>query len=293
MKNIKFWILAARPKTLSASWVPVVVGTVLAVKQTQLFNGWVFICTLISSLFIQIATNYLNDAIDFKKGADTAERIGPQRMTQGGFLGYKRMMIAGMICLLVALAFGVPLVIVGGLPIVLIGIVSTAMAYSYTGGPFPLAYLGLGDVFVYMFFGVIAVMGTYFLQTMHWSFDSFWAGSQVGLMSVVLIAINNFRDMHQDRKVSKKTLAVRFGSKFMRVEIFLCSFVPALMGLHYFYEGLSWAFVFPLMVIPLALKISFNVLRTDPSPLYNRFLAMSGALHMLFGVLLSLGIFVS
>lgn len=150
---MKSWILALRPKTLTAAVVPVIVGSGVAALHPLGWKPWISVFALLSACFIQIATNLFNDAIDFKKGADTNERLGPRRVTQSGMLSSRSVMMGGVIALVFAMGFGIPLVIRGGLPIVAIGLVSVLLAYAYTGGPYPLAYRGLGDLFVFIFLG--------------------------------------------------------------------------------------------------------------------------------------------
>lgn len=289
--TLQDWIAAARPKTLTASWIPVVVGTSIAYKLTRSFDFFLFSCAFMASIFIQIATNYINDAIDFKKGADTADRIGPKRMTASGKIKPESMLKAGIGCLFLAAFLGLQLVISAGIPILIIGIISVFLAYSYTGGPFPLAYLGLGDIFVLLFFGVIAVIGSFYVQSPQWHFLALIGGLQVGLFAVVLIAINNFRDMAQDKIANKKTLAVRFGAKFMKLEILFCLLLPFVLQVAWYQQGYVMAALLPFLVLPLSIFIFFNIYKTEPSEKYNKFLAKAGALHMLFGLLLTIGLF--
>lgn len=290
--TLQDWVKAARPKTLTASWIPVVVGTALAFKQTGYFNYFIFACAVMSSLFIQVATNYINDAIDFKKGSDTAERIGPKRMTASGVIDYHVMMRGGFVALLFACLCGLPVVIDSGWPILVLGVLSSLLAFAYTGGPFPLAYIGLGDFFVYLFFGLAAVCGSYYIQAKTLTMGSFVAGTQIGLLSMVLIAINNFRDMHQDAKSGKRTLAVRFGSGFMRSEIIFCLTFPFLLGIYWAWTQPSFlkAGWIPVFSLPLAAFIIMRISSAEPNEEFNKFLAKAGALHMLFGILLSIGI---
>lgn len=286
------WLLALRPKTLSAAVVPILVATSLIYAEGKTIDFMAFWCALLASIFIQIGTNLLNDAIDFKKGADTEERIGPQRVTQSGLLTAKQVMSGGFICLFIALCFGVPLVIKGGWPFIIIGIVSLFLAYSYTGGPFPLAYLGLGDLFVVLFFGVIAVCGVYYLHSLELSLSSLIAGIQVGFLATLLIVINNLRDMNQDVKVNKKTLAVRFGANFSRVEALILVSVVFFLQTYWFLNDHLWASLLPLLSIPIATVIIVGLFKNEPSELYNKYLAKSGALHLVFGLLFSIGILI-
>lgn len=293
MSQIKSIILAFRPKTLTAALVPCLAATAL-VKATQAsVDMSVLYFALAASFLIQIGTNLVNDAVDFKKGADNEKRIGPQRITQAGILTANQVMALGSLCFLIAVLCGIPLVMKGGWPIVAIGVASVAMGYSYTAGPFPLAYLGLGDLFVILFFGLIAVMGMVFIMTGQWTLDAFWLGLQIGFHATVLIAINNLRDIYGDKEVNKKTLAVRFGVTFSRSEILALAFLPFIMNLYWFKQGLTWAAVLPLLALPLAVKVSKNVFTTEPSPAYNKFLGQSAGLHLLFGLLLAAGFVIS
>ena len=289
MKNLRFWLLACRPKTLTAAVVPILVGTALPVALKLPIFWWVSVLALLASLFIQIATNLVNDVMDFKKGADTPDRIGPQRVTQSQVFEPQTVMRAAYICFGLAALCGIPLVLKGGVAILLIGILSVIAGYSYTGGPFPLAYKGLGDLFVILFFGVVAVAGVFYLHTGIWSQLAVFAGVQVGFLFAVLIAINNLRDVDGDIKVGKKTLPVRFGKNFARVEIMILCMAPFIMGIFWWSHGLLLSAWLPIMVFPLALVIAKRVFETEPSPVYNEFLAMSGALHLSFGALLALG----
>lgn len=286
MKN---WILAFRPKTLTAAVIPILVGTQLTYALGYPLKVWVSVCALLSALFIQIGTNLINDAMDFKKGADTPERIGPQRITLQGAASFQKVYGAGLFAFFLALVLGVPLVLTGGWPIVAIGLLSLVFGYGYTGGPFPLAYKGLGDLFVILFFGLIAVAGIVFLQTGDWRPEAGVAGLQVGCLATVLIAINNFRDMEGDRKVNKNTLAVRFGPRFVRTEIALLIVLPFIANYYWWIEGFKVPAILSLGALPVGLFLIKNLTTHPPSPLYNKFLARAALLHVLFGALLSAG----
>lgn len=291
MQSIKNWLMAFRPKTLTACLVPIVVATALVKAMHLPIDGEVVLYALLASFFIQIGTNLVNDAVDFKKGADTEKRIGPQRVTQSGLFTYRQVMIAATICFLLAVLCGVPLVMKGGTPIIVIGVLSVLMGYAYTMGPVPLAYFGLGDLFVVLFFGLIAVMGVFYLHTHEWTFQSFWLGLQIGFHATVLIAVNNLRDADQDRLVNKRTLAVRMGKSFARYEIAVLSFAPFLMNYYWWSVGFKAALLIPLLALPLALLVTKNIFQTEPSSVYNKYLGQSALLHLTFGLLLSLGFF--
>lgn len=291
--TVKPWLMAFRPKTLTAAVVPVLVGTALAFRIAGEVNIWMSVWALLGALFIQIGTNLFNDALDFKKGADTAERLGPQRVTQSGLISEKGVMIAGSISFLLAILCGVPLVLEGGWVIVVIGLISLFFGYTYTGGPFPLAYKGLGDLFVVLFFGLVAVGGVYYLHTGQFSAEAVVAGLQVGLMATVLIAINNLRDIHQDKKVDKRTLAVRFGISFARMEIMLLLGLSFALSVYWFFQGHWAAALLPLVLGPSAWRLMQGVQQSEPGPIYNTYLAQAGFVHLLFGIQLSLGLFLT
>jgi 1,4-dihydroxy-2-naphthoate octaprenyltransferase len=289
---MKPWLLAARPKTLPAAIVPVWVGSVLAWKLTGAWSPGLTICALLSAVCIQIATNFFNDALDFKKGADTEKRLGPARVTASGLVAPRTVVLMGALTLLAACALAVPLILARGWPVLAIGLPSLYFAWGYTGGPVPLAYRGLGELFVLVFFGLIAVAGTVFINTGQWFWtQSLLLGFQVGCLSTALIAINNLRDVGEDSQTGKRTLAVRFGVGWAKREVaWLCCLPWAAGTLGWAHLG--WTGV-PECTAPgfffALLAIVSPVLRTPPSPLYNRFLALAGAQLILFAVLFTAG----
>lgn len=283
------WLLAFRFKTLIAAFVPVMVATALCSALNILSDIRISIYALLGAFCIQIATNLLNDAIDFKKGADTQERLGPQRVTQSGLLSEKQVWLMGLFFLLLACGFGLPLVMRGGLPIVLLGVASLFLAYGYTGGPFPLAYLGLGDLFVILFFGLFAVVGTAYLQSLSVTTPMFIAGLQVGFLSTVLIAINNLRDSETDIKVGKKTLAVRFGDTFVKLEIVLLILLTYFLSLYYLIELERVQVLISFLISPLAVFIVGFVYSVKDKKNLNKALGLAALHQLLFSVLLSIG----
>ncbi len=293
MTNLNAWVLAARPKTLSASLVPILATVGLVYGSQKHINWSTVVYTLISCFCIQIGTNLVNDAMDFKKGADTEKRIGPKRVTQSGLFTFKQVMLAAAIFFVLATVAGTPLVILGGWPIILIGIVSILMGYAYTSGPMPLAYHGLGDLFVILFFGLIAVGGLYYLLLGSYSLDAFILGLQIGFLSTVLIAINNLRDFETDKLVNKKTLAVRFGVKVSRYWIGFLLFAPFITGYYWLYIQKWWVYIVPLVSFPLAMSLSKKIFRNEPSELYNSYLAQAAAYSLIFSVLIALGFQIS
>lgn len=292
--NLKAWVIASRPRTLTAAIVPVAVaiGTAsAAIRGIDREVDWKLAALILASaLFIQIATNFFNDVIDFKKGADSSTRTGPLRAINSGLLTSEVLMKGAFLCIVLAFLFGIPLVLAGGWPIVAIGLVSLFLAYGYTGGPFPLAYLGLGDLFVIFFFGLIAVGGSHWILVNDISSIALIAGLQVGLLAAVLIAINNLRDASEDRKAGKRTLAVRIGPRWTKMQISICVYAPFVLGSFHMLEGLEWAAYLPMIAIPLASRVVRGVWLTEIGPQLNRVLALSAGLHLVFGLALAVGL---
>lgn len=274
------WILAARPKTLGAAVAPVLLGSTLGWKLSGEFCVWLMLATLGSCVCLQIATNFFNDAVDAMKGSDTKERLGPVRITASGMMSAQAVMKAAVLFLLLASVQGAALIWQCGWPILAIGIPSLWFCYGYTGGPVPLAYRGLGELFVVIFFGLIAVTGSAFVQSGQWHVEALVAGLQVGCLSTVLIAINNLRDIEEDTKTGKKTLAVRFGKMFARWEITLLYAVTIALCFYWQAPAVRWA---PLVVASLAAAgLATAIWKVEPSPRYNKFLAMAGASLLAF-----------
>ena len=278
-------LLAARPKTLPAAIVPVWAGCVLAWKLTGHFDLKLAWLTLAGSLCIQIATNFFNDAIDARKGADTDRRLGPRRVTASGMLKPQTVMAIAVGFLILAVLCGHQLYQARGWPIVAIGIPSLFLAYGYTGGPVPLAYRGLGELFVILFFGFVAVTGTVFIQTGAWPRESWLLGLQIGLLSAVLISINNMRDREEDASTGKRTLAVRFGPKFAAAIIWLEIKIAAFVGLAWIAFQKPTLMFASLPVLLLGGRIIWGVLTMPPGPAFNRLLALAGLQLILFASL--------
>jgi 1,4-dihydroxy-2-naphthoate polyprenyltransferase len=270
----------ARPKTLAAGVVPVWLGGVLAWKLTGRIDWWLWVCTLLGAFCIQVATNFFNDAVDGKKGADGAGRTGPRRLTGTGEMAFGQVMGIGTIFLVAAAVFGAFLVMERGWVMLAIGLPSLFLAYGYTGGPFPLAYRGLGEIFVILFFGFIAVMGTVFVQTGTWPKEAILLGGQVGLLSAVLISVNNFRDREEDAKVGKRTFAVRFGPTFAAAVIWLEIKVAAFLGIVWLVMGYPLLGLASVPIFTIGMRVIWGVLTMAPGAGFNRLLAL-GALELL------------
>ncbi|HEX6098894.1 MAG TPA: 1,4-dihydroxy-2-naphthoate polyprenyltransferase [Thermoanaerobaculia bacterium] len=281
---VRHWIAAVRPKTLSAAVVPVLMGTALAADEPPAITWWVFFCALLGAVLIQIATNLINDALDFKKGADTAERLGPVRVTAAGLIRPETVMTAAWVCLMGAALCGIPLMVRGDWPMLVIGLASIAAAYAYTGGPYPLAYRGLGEIFVVIFFGLVAVGGTFYAHSLQLTRGALLAGFAAGSLATVLLVINNLRDVEGDRRSDKRTTVVRFGERFARAEIAFFTLAPfvAVAGI-----GMRGLLV-TLLALPLAVALLVRVSRSRGAEL-NRCLAMAGGLQWAFGLLFVIG----
>lgn len=221
VSRTRAWILATRPRTLTAGAAPVVAGTGFAAAD-GVFAQLPALAALVGALLIQVATNLANDYYDFVKGGDTGERVGPVRVTQAGILPPGAVFRGMVLTLVLAFLTGVYLVWVGGWPVAAIGLVSMLMGVCYTGGPYPLSYNGLGDVFVFVFFGLVATATTYYVQAGFWSPDAILAGAGLGAMSTAMLVVNNLRDRETDGAAGKRTLAVRFGDRFTVAQYFTC-----------------------------------------------------------------------
>ena len=219
--RVQAWVLATRPRTLTAGAAPVVAGTGFAAAD-GVFAQLPALAALVGALLIQIATNLANDYYDFKKGSDTGERLGPVRVTQAGILPPDAVFRGMVLTLVLAFLVGIYLVWVAGWPVAVIGLVSMLMGVCYTGGPYPLSYNGLGDVFVFVFFGLVATATTYHVQAGFWSPGAILAGAGLGAMSTAMLVVNNLRDRETDGAAGKRTLAVRFGDRFTVVQYFSC-----------------------------------------------------------------------
>lgn len=281
----KAWLMALRPQTLPAGSVPVLVGTAAAWGDGH-FRPLVFLAALMASLLIQIGTNFANDLFDFKKGADTEERLGPTRVTQAGLLTPEDVARGTVITFGLAFLIGLYLVYVGGWPILLIGLASITAGILYTGGPWPLGYNGLGDVFVFIFFGLVAVMGTYYLHTDQVTMHAFWASLPVGFLATALLVVNNLRDIETDRKAGKRTLAVRLGAPATRVEYFVCVIVPFLVPFVLWRSGFASAFFWlPWLSLPMAVALLRSVFAKIQGRALNLVLKRTGMLQLLYGLL--------
>ena len=253
---MKSWVLATRPKTLTAAISPILVGVSLAYHDGVILP-FVGIMTLLAAILIQVGSNFANDVFDFLKGSDREDRLGPIRVTQAGLISPGKMMKAMWLTFAIAIIIGFYLAWVGGWPIVYIGLASILSGMAYTAGPYPLGYHGWGDIFVFMFFGLIAVTGTYFLQTGLVSYDSILFGIAIGSLSTAILIVNNLRDADTDIKSGKRTLAVRLGKKFVKIEFTLMMLIPFIIPFYILsvWDEISLYIIFILIPISIQLII--------------------------------------
>ncbi|MCH8901652.1 MAG: 1,4-dihydroxy-2-naphthoate polyprenyltransferase [Chloroflexi bacterium] len=288
-RDWRVWRDAARPKTLPAGCAPVLIGTVMALDDGA-FDAGAALCALLGALLIQVGTNYANDYFDFVKGADTAARVGPVRATASGLVPPKAMLAATVFVFALVFLPGAYLVHRGGTPLLIIGVVSILCGVLYTGGPWPLGYHGLGDLMVFVFFGLVAVVGTYYLQAETVSATAFLVAVPVGLLVTAILVVNNLRDIETDRRAGKRTLAVLLGERATRVQYALLvlgpyACVPALLLVDAsIWVGLAW------LTLPIALMLSRGVLLGATGTGLNAVLKRTAQLDFAFGALLALGL---
>ena len=289
--KVQSWILASRPKTLLASVVPVLVGSALAVSVKKFFLPY-SVVALLCSILIQIGTNFTNDLYDFLKGADNQKRKGPRRVLASGLITVKEMKIAIVLVFGIAFLLGLYLVYSAGLLILWVGIISIFAGIIYTAGPFPLAYNGLGDLFVFLFFGVVGTMGTFYLHTQEISLLSFVVSLPVGALTTNILIVNNYRDIEEDREANKRTLAVLLGRAFTRWQfillIILCYFVSLVLHFHFNYS--VWIFL-PYLTIPITF-ILIKMIFTFKGEELNKTLELTAKFAGLYGLLFAIGLIV-
>jgi 1,4-dihydroxy-2-naphthoate octaprenyltransferase len=289
----RIWLMAARPRTLPAAVAPVLVGTALAATADD-FKLLTFLAALIGALFIQVGTNLSNDYSDARRGADTEDRLGPVRVTAGGLVPPRQVLIATYVAFAVAVLAGVYLIATAGWELLLVGAASILAGVLYTGGPRPYGYEGLGEVFVFLFFGVVAVAGSYFAQTEELAWEALVLAVPVGLLASAILVVNNVRDLETDRRAGKRTLAVRLGRERAR-RLFVAMIAGAFISapLPWLFGSLSpWLFL-AWLAVPLAVPVVRVVRTRTDGPALNGALAGTGQLQLAFCVLLSAGLLAS
>jgi 1,4-dihydroxy-2-naphthoate polyprenyltransferase len=295
LSPLHIWLMAARPRTLPAAVAPVLVGTALAATEGT-FKVLTFVAAMLGAVFIQIGTNLSNDYSDARRGADTEDRLGPVRVTAGGLVPPRQVLVATYVAFGLAVLAGAYLIATAGWELLLIGVASILAGVLYTGGPRPYGYEGLGEVFVFLFFGVVAVTGSYFAQVERLTWEAFVLAVPVGLLASAILVVNNVRDLETDRRAGKRTLAVRLGRQRARtlylamvVAAFACAPVPWLAGSG---ELSAWLLL-TMAAVPLAVPVVRTVRTRTDGPSLNEALAGTGMLQLVFCSLLSAGILAS
>jgi 1,4-dihydroxy-2-naphthoate octaprenyltransferase len=290
----RIWVMAARPRTLPAAVAPVLVGTAAAVYDSNDLRVAAFVAALIGSVFIQIGTNLANDYSDARRGADTLDRLGPVRVTSSGLVAPRRVLAATWIAFGVAGAAGVYLTIVAGPLILAVGIASILAGVLYTGGPRPYGYAGMGELFVFLFFGLVAVNGSYYVQLEHLDWLPFGLSIAVGCMVTAILVVNNLRDLETDRRAGKRTLAVRIGRRATR-RLYLAMLAGAYVALIVTVAllGGPWAAAAGLVSLALAPAAARAVMTRTDGPALNATLARTGAMLGLFGLAVTAGLLIA
>jgi 1,4-dihydroxy-2-naphthoate octaprenyltransferase len=293
LSHSRIWILASRPRTLPAAIAPVLVGTALAASEDEV-RVLPFIAALVGSIFIQIGTNLSNDYSDARRGADTEERLGPVRVTAGGLMPPRHVLVGTYVAFGVAVAAGLYLAAVAGWELLVVGVASILAGVLYTGGPRPYGYEGLGELFVFVFFGIVAVVGSYYVQTEELRWEAFALAVPVGLLSSAILVVNNVRDIDTDRRAGKRTLAVKLGRgrarRLFTAMIVLSFAAPAAT---FAFGGLTAWVLVTLAAVPLAVPLVRTVSSRSDGPALNAALAGTGRLLAVFSLLLSAGVLLS
>jgi 1,4-dihydroxy-2-naphthoate octaprenyltransferase len=291
--SLRIWLMAARPRTLPAAVAPVLVGTALA-GFAHVFHPLRFIAALLGAMFIQVGTNLSNDYSDARRGTDTEDRLGPVRVTAGGLVPPRQVLRATYVSFGLAVLFGIYLIAVAGWQLLLVGAASILAGVAYTGGPKPYGYEGLGELFVFLFFGVVAVAGSYFVQLKHLHWEAFALAVPVGLLAAAILVVNNVRDIDTDRRAAKRTLAVRLGRERTR------NLFAAMVYLAYPLALITWVFgplkpwlLLSWLTLPLAVPLVRLVRNRADGPSLNGALAQTGILQLAFCMLLSAGLLLS
>ncbi len=290
---LRAWLMAARPKTLPTAVSPVIVGSAAAAAD-RAFSFPPAVAALTGALLLQIGVNIANDYFDYIKGVDGVDRLGPLRVTQGGLLSpgavWKGLLaVIGMVCLV-----GGYLIAEGGTPIAVIGACAVGSLLAYSGGPFPLASHGLGDLFVFVFYGPVAVCGTYWVQAHALHTGVILLSYPVGFLITAVLVVNNFRDIPTDRRSGKQTLAVMLGPPGTQLlyRLVIGAAYVMLLPLWVYYQP-GWALLLPLLTIPLAVRLGRTVRPGAPPAVFNRALAHTAMLALVFGLLLAAGVVLS
>lgn len=287
--SLRAWKTAVRLRTLPIPTIQVLAATALAYMTTGHLNALGFAYAWLIAVSITIGTNLLNDFYDFERGGDPAHRVGYPKVLRAGHLTKHEVFNAGFGALAVAVILSILVAQMSSPWVIVLVALCAFCGFAYTGGPYPIAYLGLSEVFVFLFYGLVCVLASYWIQVGQLDATAWLLAVQMGLLAILPNAVNNFRDMFDDADVNKKTLAVRFGKIFARCEIAACTFVPFLLNFLWGIYGYMAAALFPLCVFPLAFLFIKSIWMAEPSAIFNKYFALSVLIHFLFGLLLCIG----
>ena len=282
----RIWFLALRPKTLTVSLSPVVVGTAVAWHDSGRLHLGPLLAAILGAAFIQIGTNLFNDVGDYLRGSDTPDRLGPARATAQGWLTPAQVVSGAWLAFALAFLCGIYLAWHGGWPIVLIGLASLAAGWAYTGGPAPIAYRPLGELFVWIFFGLVAVGGSYYLQTLTLTPTALLAAALIGIHAAAVITVNNYRDLDSDARNHKNTLAVLLGRPTTR-QLYRAEMLAPYLGLLLLAPTLGPVAALPLLSLPVSLVLVQRFSHAPPGPVFNNLLAATAGLQLIFALLLA------
>ena len=290
ISNLGAWIMASRPRTLPAALAPVVVGSAMALADKS-FVWLPAVAALLVALVLQVGVNLANDYFDYLKGIDTQDRLGPARVTQSGLIPPRQVKAAMILTIILSAIPGTYLLARGGWPVIIIGFACVLAVLAYSGGPYPLASHGLGDLFVFIFFGLVAVCGTYYVQVLHLTPIVWLMGVIEGLLITAILVVNNLRDIQTDRKTGKRTLAVTIGDRGCRIEYVVLLAVAYAIPIALWLSGRMSAWVIlPLLSLPPAISLMRLIWKNPAVPILNQALVKTVRLALFYSLLLSIGL---
>lgn len=290
MMTLQAWMMAIRLRSLPIPAIQVLTGTALAYALSGRIHISLALFTLLIAVCITIGTNLINDVFDFEKGGDSLGRVGHLKVISAGYLSKMQVLAGGLLAFALAIIFTIPLMIETSLWMLPIVLLSVVCGYCYTGGPYPICYLGLSEAFIFVFYGGVCVISSFYVQTGIINGASVLLAAQMGMLAILPNALNNFRDIYEDARVQKLTLAVRFGSLFARYEILLMTVLPFILNFGWLFLGYPKAAFIPLLLLPLAFIFVYGVWVSEQKTKLNLYFGLSVLVHFLFGLLLAVGL---
>ena len=289
LNMIQAWMTAVRARTIPIPTIQVMTGTALAYAYLGSINWLMVFFTWVVAVMITFGTNLINDVYDIEKGGDHENRVGHLKVIRAGLISQKMVFIAGLTAFGIAILFSIPLAAHAGWGIFFLVTLCATIGYGYTGGPYPICYMGLSEVFILLFYGFVLVGASFYVQTGYMTGPAYFLGFQMGLLAILPNALNNFRDMYEDAEVKKLTFAVKHGATFARWEIALLTAIPFILCIGWLVAGYPESAFMPLLLTPMAFLFVRSVWTTKPGPLFNRYFALSVLIHFFFGLLMVVG----